>query len=380
MSADIAGTDSLQQFTLTGWYYTAALGNNGARILDNASGSTGFYLSRSNTGFLELGVGSGGTLNLAQSSTTGFSVVGSWVFFAVTYDGAATSTNVRMYHGSLSSAATFDVTRSLNRGTPANDTAIFTVGNRADNQRQFVGLLDDIRLYSGVLDESQIEAVRLESIPPPPNVAPVVSAGDAQTITLPATASLNGSASDTDGPGALTTTWSLVSGPATVTFANPANPVTTATFSQPGTYTLRLSASDTITTTTADTVVTVLAGGFEGWIFTYGLSVSNAAPDADPDADGLKNLVEYGLNLNPTVTDSAAAISTALDSNGKLSLTFFRARSATELTYTVQASADLASWSDVIVNPGTVGQNVTVIDEPPVGSTRRFLRIVVATP
>ncbi len=80
------------------------------------------------------------------------------------------------------------------------------------------------------------------------NVPPSVNAGANQTITLPAAATLAGTASD-DGlpnpPGLLTTTWSLVSGPVSgVFFANPALPATTATFSAPGTYVLRLTASD----------------------------------------------------------------------------------------------------------------------------------------
>ena len=49
----------------------------------------------------------------------------------------------------------------------------------------------------------------------------MVNAGADQTITLPATAALAGTASD-DGlptpPGTVTTTWSKLSGPGTVTF------------------------------------------------------------------------------------------------------------------------------------------------------------------
>ena len=71
---------------------------------------------------------------------------------------------------------------------------------------------------------------------------PTVDAGPDQTITLPSAVSLDGTVSD-DGlpnpPAAVTTTWSKVSGPGTVTFAN-ANAVdTTATFSAAGTYILR---------------------------------------------------------------------------------------------------------------------------------------------
>src|SRR5262249_51150820 len=69
------------------------------------------------------------------------------------------------------------------------------------------------------------------------NRAPTVNGGSNQTITLPATASLIGTASD-DGlpnpPGALTTTWSKVSGPGTVTFANSSALSTTASFSLAG--------------------------------------------------------------------------------------------------------------------------------------------------
>ncbi|MFN3650668.1 MAG: DUF4038 domain-containing protein [Armatimonadota bacterium] len=79
------------------------------------------------------------------------------------------------------------------------------------------------------------------------NQPPQVSAGPDQQILLGETATLQGSASD-DGkpnpPGALTITWSAVSGPGTVRFANASSPSTTATFSAAGTYTLRLTAKD----------------------------------------------------------------------------------------------------------------------------------------
>ncbi|WP_017299436.1 LamG-like jellyroll fold domain-containing protein [Nodosilinea nodulosa] len=79
------------------------------------------------------------------------------------------------------------------------------------------------------------------------NQAPVVDAGPDQTIDFPALAELDGTASD-DGfpsrPGRLTLTWSKVSGPGNVTFADPASDITTAQFSQGGQYVLRLTASD----------------------------------------------------------------------------------------------------------------------------------------
>ena len=45
-------------------------------------------------------------------------------------------------------------------------------------------------------------------------------------------------------PAAVTTTWSTISGPGTVTFGNASAVDTTASFSQAGTYVLRLTADD----------------------------------------------------------------------------------------------------------------------------------------
>ncbi len=96
---------------------------------------------------------------------------------------------------------------------------------------------------------------------PSENEVPTVDAGSNQVIELPNTVNLSGTVSDDGLPtvSALQTTWSMVSGPGVVTFANPASPATTATFSAAGTYTLELladdsemSSSDTVTVTVND--------------------------------------------------------------------------------------------------------------------------------
>jgi PKD repeat protein len=73
---------------------------------------------------------------------------------------------------------------------------------------------------------------------------------------------LNGSATD-DGfpnpPGALTYGWTAVSGPGTVTFTDATAASTTATFSSAGSYTLRLTVSDSALSGSAD--LPVLVGG-----------------------------------------------------------------------------------------------------------------------
>ena len=94
----------------------------------------------------------------------------------------------------------------------------------------------------------------------PTNSAPVVSAGADAAVTRPAAASLAGSGTD-DGvpnpPAQVTTTWTKVSGPGTVTFADAAAASTTATFSASGSYVLRLTGSDGQLQATDDVAVTV---------------------------------------------------------------------------------------------------------------------------
>lgn len=153
-----------------------------------------------------------------------------------------------------------------------------------------------------------------------PNQAPVVNAGADQTITLPASASLNGSASDDGQPGALTTTWSRVSGPGTVTFGNPSAVSTTASFSAAGTYVLRLSASDGALSSTDDVTITVNAASgtatgltgryyngtsFNTLVFTrvdptVDFTWGNNSPGAGVQADGFS--IRWTGQLRPAVT------------------------------------------------------------------------------
>ncbi|PYP84331.1 MAG: hypothetical protein DMF61_19995, partial [Blastocatellia bacterium AA13] len=94
----------------------------------------------------------------------------------------------------------------------------------------------------------------------PPNQAPVVSAGANQTIELPDSAALNGTAVD-DGlpPGStLIIAWTKMSGPGTVTFSAPNQARTTASFSASGAYVLQLTASDTQYTAGSTVTITVL--------------------------------------------------------------------------------------------------------------------------
>ncbi|HSE08826.1 MAG TPA: PKD domain-containing protein [Nocardioidaceae bacterium] len=133
------------------------------------------------------------------------------------------------------------------------------------------------------------------SPPAPANKAPVVDAGVDQSVTLPSSATLDGTVTD-DGrpapPGAVTTAWSKVDGPGTVAFGDAAKVDTTASFSQAGSYTLRLTANDSALDA-SDTVV---------------VTVSDEA-DVVPrlDARLTRNLVSVGARSAVTGTISSSA-------------------------------------------------------------------------
>jgi len=107
------------------------------------------------------------------------------------------------------------------------------------------------------------------------NKAPVVNAGPDQTVTLSSGANLLGAVSDDGLPSgsSVTKSWSKISGPGTVTFGNPSGVTTTAAFSASGSYTLRLTASDTLLSSSDDVIIVVNA------------AATNQAPVVNAGAD-----------------------------------------------------------------------------------------------
>jgi hypothetical protein len=141
---------------------------------------------------------------------------------------------------------------------------------------------DDITCTRGEVIDSV--TIMSPGTPPPGNQAPVVNAGADQSVVLPGTASLSGSVTD-DGlpnpPGTVTTLWSKLSGPGTVSFANASAKSTTASFSSPGTYVLRLTANDSALTAADDLTVQVAAAGS-----SQAIDVAVAASSDDAEERG----------------------------------------------------------------------------------------------
>jgi RHS repeat-associated protein len=191
----------------------------------------------------------------------------------------------------------------------------------------------------------------------PPNQPPTVSAGATQTITLPDGVSLSGMVSDDGQPagGALTISWAKVSGPGEVTFGNSTAAVTTAAFDQPGTYVLRLTASDSLLASSADVTVvvnpaaptnqppTVNAGPDQTITLPAQASLSGTVSDDGLPANSTVSVVWSKVSgpgtvtfSNPALTATSAAFSTAGTYVLRLTATDSQLTAADDLVVTVQ--------------------------------------------
>lgn len=89
---------------------------------------------------------------------------------------------------------------------------------------------------------------------------------------------------------------------------------------------------------------TATATAFQTWASSKGLDPqTDGAPDFDKDGDGSDNLTEYAFFTDPKSGSSFPALSQSLDATN-LSLTYLRAKAATDVTFTAEWSTDLENW------------------------------------
>lgn len=91
---------------------------------------------------------------------------------------------------------------------------------------------------------------------------------------------------------------------------------------------------------------------FDTWQDQRGLSGAARGAAADPDGDGIPNLLEYAAALLPESPDAPGALQQMGYANGRLSLTFRRDERAADLVYEVEASADLQTWQVIARSTG----------------------------
>jgi len=121
------------------------------------------------------------------------------------------------------------------------------------------------------------------------------------------------------------------------------------------------------------TVLTLSPSGFSGWADANGVT---GGPSGDSDNDGIRNLVEYALNLNFAGSDGSPGTF-----SGNV-LTFSKRAEAitnADVTYVIETSPDLTTWTPVVTHaPGNT--DPTISYSLPAGAEKLFSRLNVAIP
>ncbi|AHF89078.1 anchor protein [Opitutaceae bacterium TAV5] len=183
--SSLQSLSGLTSFTLTGWINPATTLNNAARIISSST--------------LTLMAGSANQLALQVNGTsvyssTAYTSVNSWMFFAVTYDSTTDIDNVVFYvgtdpAGTLSKAGT----ATLDAGALNTFTGQLLLGNNStsgDTTRPFQGMMDDIAIYgatggaAGALSEQQLNLIFNPSGIPEPSTWALLLGGATLVLAI----------------------------------------------------------------------------------------------------------------------------------------------------------------------------------------------------
>lgn len=191
-------------------------------------------------------------------------------------------------------------------GTPGAFSAIGTAQTIAMNSSVYVGLA----ATSGSPSTAGTTVIDKVTITPnPSNVGPLTNAGTDASFPFPTNATLNGTVTDDakpTPPAAFTTAWTKTSGPGTVTFGDTAAIDTTATFTLPGIYTLRLTSDDSAVRTFDQIAINATSGT------TVNLTASDSAASEQGQGTGQFTFTRTGstagaLTVNFTIGGTATS-------------------------------------------------------------------------
>ncbi|MEO8474422.1 MAG: LamG-like jellyroll fold domain-containing protein, partial [Chryseolinea sp.] len=171
--APIDQLKSLNAFTITGWLNCKSnvVGSGGNRVVSWInSGGDGVDLVYQSNGSLRLGVdgwpdNSPAFSNPNKVTSNSSAPRSNWVFFAVTYQ---SNGQVQFYFGTNLAKATLDATKTYaGPGVTGSNIGKFAIGafnsatrNASTYDRMFRGLIDDIRVFGGVLSLADVIGVQ----------------------------------------------------------------------------------------------------------------------------------------------------------------------------------------------------------------------------
>jgi hypothetical protein len=406
-------------------------------------------------------------------SATSSHVDNVWRHVIVTYDSASAAVPAIYIDGQPQTITTI----TSPSGAQLVNTGTGYIGNQAALDRSLDGRIDEVRLYNRIITAAEALVLPYGAVT---NLAPVANAGPDRSASGGGSVLLSGSVTD-DGqpnpPASVSNLWTKFSGPGTVTFGNPRAASTTATFSDPGTYTLSLNSDDgqvtvfdqmTVTVVAAPVVsvataagpaaefgpvtgafmisrgsgtavaltisfavggsasngvdysviptqVTLQAGAsstlvnidpildgaaegdetviltltsdasysvganssssltindrpYDAWRFGHFTAGQLGNPavsgdGADADGDGLKTLIEYGLNLDPLTSNSVSRFSGSIEQVSPGERAFVvahtRRKAPRDINYVVEVSSDLLTWN----SGAAITQELSTVDD-----------------
>ncbi len=370
----------LTNFTAAVWVKATAV-SAWARVFDFGTGTTNYM-------FLAPMAGAGGPLRFAINNGSGEQRIdapaaltaGAWHHVALTLSGTTGILYLDGVEAGRNSAM------SLKPSSLGTTTLNYLGRSQFSADPYLNALLDDFRLYSRALAPGEIAALAAASPAPSLLTGPAPTAINGVTTTLAGTAVSE--LADT-----LTAAWSKISGPGAVTFGNPASPATTLTFAQSGSYVLRLTGTNSIAQDFAELSITAAPNPnlFADWQSIAWPGISDPAiiaPLADPEHDGCVNLIEYALGTDPTAAGDGVLPGTVWRNVGGteyLALEIRRPIGRTGITYSAEATGDLAGWSAAIQDgaPASNGDGTETLyfrDTVPRGTAPRFLRLKITQP
>ena len=153
-----------------------------------------------------------------------------------------------------------------------------------------------------------------------------------------------------------------------------------------GSYSMTISARNTLGAGTPLTLnFQILSPTYQEWLSSYNLSGVDV--DEDSDGDGVKNLMEYFMGLDPQVRNNGSLVSVYGNGNSNfLSLSYRKSKEITGVVGVVEWTTDLATgnWSSYGVTETSVDYGNYEIRTASVpkaqGEVRKFLILRVTQP
>lgn len=293
-------------------------------------------------------------------------------------DGAANYTQL----GALDISSSANSSLGIGAGDGSSwDAGVITVGRGlygGNHTDRFFGHIDDVRLTQGALPVSAFLFNSPPALPAAPSAPSASSSSSSVSLSWPVVAGATGyhvKRATTNG------------GPYAIVGQSSGASLADAGLVNPATYYYVVSAlNGNGESANSPQVAVTLRTAAQSWRQTHFGTVNNsgdAADSADPDGDGVVNLLERAFAGDPRAAD--ASILPRIDyASTPLSVVYRKSTAATDLVFQVEESADFSAWSAAAGSSVIVGETTglqTIRHTRPVGpDARLFVRVKVSQP